>query len=229
MNQSELRESNHAVTARYLGMLEEMAVDTVRDRIQPDQEAESFCYYRITELQKHWLKEETPLWELMSGLFVGLSAVRAEISIVFYFDGKKLGVYVGTKSKYADVLEGMLRGVFPHICLEENSAGNSAAVRLWKTLPYGFRTHGGFLKGNPAGSENMFSPRQIDGVIKGMQGCPWHYSIFASPVERRETIARQQYWMSEASRWSMFSDLTVSESDGRETLTFARQSASSNG
>ena len=222
MNRNELQQYSKEITRRYLQMMQELTVDTVRDPIQPDPAVDTFCYFQILELQKRWITDETPLWELMSSLFVGMSAVAAPISTLFVCNGKTLRVCIGTQPAFVDVLEGMLQGVFPHIRIAKNDQGNSVLQSFRQLVPDPLRRFGGFLKGNPSGRESIDAPYQLDSVIKGMQGSPWHFTLFALPVSRAETIARQQQWMTEASLCSAFAELSISETDGRETMTNRR-------
>lgn len=223
MNSNLLRERSSELTARYLLLLEELTCAVVRDQqIEPDDMAHHFCYFRITEVQKRWATEEIPLYELMSGLFIGMNAVNAPISVVFSSDGDALRVCVGTLPQYADVLEGMLHGVFPHLRLESDKNGAARPFLYRQVLPDRCGNFGGFLKGNPIGSENFIAPYQIDGVVKGMRGIRWHFSLFAYPVPKANTVLRQQHWMTEMTACSSFSDLSISETDGRETLTNRR-------
>ena len=52
MNRNELQQYSKEITRRYLQMMQELTVDTVRDPIQPDPAVDTFCYFQILELQR---------------------------------------------------------------------------------------------------------------------------------------------------------------------------------
>ena len=204
-------------------MLNEMALSQVPDRIMTQNEAMQYSYVRLTELSRCWLVTQSPIWMNMSDLYVGLYNTSIPVSTLFVSDGKEIAVYVGTHLDKVDILMGLLRGTFPQArYASEYGSGDKIFSFNEASIAARACTYGGFIKGNPTGNENFMSMSQIDGIIKGMSHKPWIISVFAQPVPKGETLLRQQQWLTTASECSAFSQLTYTDNDNVETITYKK-------
>ena len=215
-NRAEIEQSSRAIAEKYDAMLSEMTRGSAPDTLPSKYSTKGISYVRIPEISDRWLSEERPLWETMAKFFVGLYSANVPVSVVFSCSGDKLGVYFGTYKEYPRVLLSLLKGCFPQIRFEmkPNQMGIPAEPEAYayERITSGLR-YGGFLKGNPSGSNNVTAPFQIDSVIKGMRGHAWSVSIFAFPVPKNETRQRQQILLGEATNCSELTDISFSNSD----------------
>lgn len=221
MDRQQIEKEALSITSNYFEMIKEMSVSEVCSNIVSDN-CNGIYYFKVNGISKRWITDETPVWEQVSDLFVGLSSINVPVSIVFANDKKQLGVYVGTLANYIDILEGMLRSVFPQIVFQKDDSNNK--LYEYSDISSGISLkNGGFIKGNPTGSDKFNNVYQIDSIIKGMHSKPWSISIFASPVNKSDTIVRHQKWLSYASACSELSQVTFTNSDSMETTTYHKK------
>ena len=229
LNQDKITEKIETATAIYCKMLEEMC----RTRVLADDEvldasSNVFSYLKIEELSKRWILDEKPIWSLMFDLFVGLFSINIPYSFVIRGEGDMVSLYVGSTEEERETLSRMLIGVFPQLKYKKNNDADSTGKAGDKVYKYqdingnAALIYGGYLKGNPVGNDRFKNVYQLDGVIKGMMGKKWCLSLFAVPVDRNETVMRQQRWMAKASEYSIFSDLSYSETDGMKTMSYKK-------
>jgi len=221
MDRNELKNLSGRVTRQYACMLQEMSLHQTDGPVVPRRGPDELLYLRITELSRRWVTEAQPVWKLMEELFIGLYAMAAPVSLVFSSDGNAVSVYIGASQRHIESLPAMLRGVFPRIRWSETDSGIqlfSYAQAAGRQLPCG-----GFLKGDPTGSENFLAPFQIDAVIQAMAGRPWTLALFAQPVKKASTLTRQQHWLHYATLCSTLTQITYSSTDNAENTTY-RQS-----
>ncbi len=221
MDRNELKNLSGRVTRQYACMLQEMSLHQTDGPVVPRRGPDELLYLRITELSRRWVTEAQPVWKLMEELFIGLYAMAAPVSLVFSSDGNAVSVYIGASQRHIESLPAMLRGVFPRIRWSETDSGIqlfSYAQAAGRQLPCG-----GFLKGDPTGSENFLAPFQIDAVIQDIAGRPWTLALFAQPVKKASTLTRQQHWLHYATLCSTLTQITYSSTDNAENTTY-RQS-----
>lgn len=222
MNRSQIEENNKNLTKQYFCMLNEMVVSSASVNAESD-ETNRFIYLKINEISKRWITDEMPIWQLMRDVFVGLYSIDVPLSYVLSSDGNSISVYIGSSVERIEALSNMLKGIFPHIKYQsENRSGKmlynyAECVRSAKNCCYN-----GYIKGNPTGRKNFSNTYQIDSVIRGMRGIPWVISVFAHPIDKVNTLRRQQYWMTIASNCSLFSQLSYSDTDNIETTTYKK-------
>ena len=216
MNRQELTNLNSEVLLIYGELLKIISARNTNSTY--DSGVSKYTYFKITEISKIWETEEKPLWDILSSLFIGLYSLDAEVSLVFSGDGKKLGVFLGSTPEYVDAVRRLLFGILPQTQLSENEDGD---INLYSynecsnNLKYG-----GILKGNPTGIENINTPIQIDSVIKGMRGKKWNISIFAKPISKKDTISRQQLYLTEATKYSILTDVSYTDDNNREAVSY---------
>ena len=220
MNRIEIENLSRAITEKYFRMQEEMSV-TQCGAPSSYNDVRSFYYTRVTGLASRWINDEKPAWEIQTDLLTGLHTVKVPLSILFSGDGSKTGVYVGTTGESFDLLLGMLRGLYPQISYLENGEGNSEIFSFDEIAP-DVRS-GGFIKGNPTGNANWKTPFQIDAVIRSMTGRKWCMAVFCFPIDKKETLIRQQYWLAEASNCSELTNISISDSGNTvESVTYSK-------
>ncbi|MCM1364405.1 MAG: ATP-binding protein [Faecalibacterium sp.] len=220
MNRNQIEENSKVITLKYFQLLKETSLTEESNPIYTNLSTNNIYYIKINEISKGWVTEEKTIWEIMTNLFVGLNAVNIPVSIVFNGTGSDVGIYVGCSAEHMDILDGMLKGTFPQIEFDSNKLGNTNIFYFSNISPN--LTYGGYLKGNPTGSTNLNSVLQLDSVIKGMAGNPWNISIFAIPISKTETVKRQQFWLSEASKCSELSEVSFSDSDNIESVSYKK-------
>lgn len=223
MNRSQIEAISKEITLKYFKMLTEMSLSEITQPINTQNSANGYFYMKVNEISSRWISDEKPIWDTMSKLFVGLFSANVTVSVVFNNDGKETGVYIGCPYMYFNLLGSVIRGCFPQIQTTETilDGQNQKPIELKDILVSA--VHGGYLKGNPTGSENYAFPFQIDSVIKGMAGKPWNIAVFAKPVRKSETVTRQQYWLAEASKCSELSEVSYSDNDNNvETVTYKK-------
>lgn len=231
-----LEEHSLRITEKYFKMQQEMTRSSISGPVSPNLSASAFFYVRVAEISSNWLAEERPLWQTASKFFVGLFAAGVPVSVVLNSDGVKTDVFVGTLAEKFDVLKMMLKGCFPQLRWQEEAPASGEDQRTKKNRvderqPRAFYYKdtsssmpcGGYLKGNPTGSDNVAAPFQMDSVIKGMKGKRWNVSLFAFPVPKARTLERQQYWLGEATACSELTDVSFSTSDNNlETVSYKK-------
>lgn len=221
MNRSQIEKFNKEATADYFRMLEEMILTEANERV-PENGSASFVYLKLEEISKRWVSDEIPIWGLMADFFVGLYSVRIPFSFILRGNGKEISLYIGSTIEKIEILSKMLTGVIPQLKYTKVESGGERVFSFYEVNSGNQCTCGGYLKGNPTGNDNYQNVYQIDAVIKGMQDKPWIVSLFAQPVEKADTLLRQQLWMTKASNCSIFKELNYSETDGLETTSYKK-------
>ena len=163
-------------------MLSEMSRIKTDIEPPPVKEPTGFFYIKIDEISRRWITDERPLWDIMTELFVGLSAISVPISVVFSSDSVKTNVFLGCHSEHIDILDGMLNGTFTQIRYSKNERGNTEIYTFEQKGVKG--RFGGYLKGNPTGNCNFNTPFQIDSIIKGMAGTAKTFYSLAVGMEK---------------------------------------------
>lgn len=222
MNRNQIEQFNKEATAEYFEMLGEMVLAETSE-IVAGRGLTDYVYLKLEEISKRWITDEMPIWNLMTGFFVGLYSVRIPFSFVLKGEENNISFYVGSTIRQIEVLAKMLRGVIPQLRYKRADGGGEQIFSYSAIYSNSACNHGGYLKGNPTGNENFQNVYQIDAVIKGMQGKSWIVSLFAQPVEKSDTLLRQQLWMTKASNCSIFNELTYSETDGLETTSYKKE------
>lgn len=220
MKRSDIENKSKEITEKYFSMLSEMTREKTDSEAPPVKDAKDYFYIKVEEISKRWITDERPIWDIMTELFVGLIAISIPVSVVFSNDSVKTSVFFGCKSEHIDVLDGMLNGTFAQIQYSKNERSNTEIFTFAQTGTKG--RFGGFLKGNPTGDCNFSAPFQIDSIIKGMAGNSWNISIFAQPVQRPKTVLRQQYWLAQSTQCSELSDISFTDNDNVEAVTYKK-------
>ena len=221
MNRSQIEQFNKTATADYFEMISEMSIEETSELIT-ENDSNMYVYFKVDEISKRWIADETPIWELMINFFVGLYSVRIPFSLVLSGNENGIAIYVGSTFERIEVLAKMLAGTIPQIKYSKADEGGEKCFSFEDINSNGICIHGGYLKGNPIGNDNYQNVYQIDSVIKGMRGKPWIFSLFAQPVDKCDTLLRQQLWMGKASWCSLFNELTYSETDGLEATSYKK-------
>ena len=222
MKRIEFEEKSRNIIDRYIAMLDVMNASTVSNTIYTDNSADSYAYFKITEISKSWELEEKPLWSIVTEAFIALHSHGIDISTVFNCDGTKIDVFIGGPIQCLEVIKDVYTGVLPQIRFLENDSHNGAILAADAVLNASVLSAGGFLKGNPTGSPNFTFSNQLEKVIRGMQNKKWQISVFAHPVKKTESIARQHLWLTLATECSQLSDVTFTESDNLQTTTYRK-------
>lgn len=220
MKRSDIENKSKEITEKYFAMLSEITRVKADSETPPVKNANDYFYIKVTEISNRWITDERPIWDIMTELFVGLSAISIPISVVFSNDSVKTSVFFGFQSEHIDVVNGMLKGTFAQIRYSKNELGNTEIYTFPQTCVEG--RFGGYLKGNPTGDLNFNAPFQIDSIIKGMVGNSWNIAIFAQPVPRSKTVLRQQYWLAQATQCSELSDISFTDNDNVEAVTYKK-------
>lgn len=221
MDRKQLQDFSASVTYEYGVMLGEMTLNKAPAQDAPITMPDHW-YVKVVGLSSRWIREERPAWELMSELTSGLYSAGVPFSVVYVSDGSRLSVYLGTDSEHTDTLLGMLRGMYPQMrfALTENDTMRAFSYpELCSTQ----LNYGGYIKGNPTGSQDALDASQIDGVIRGMVGHPWSVSLFAQPVAITGTVRRQQVWLNRATQCSSLAEVSFSDTDNRETTSYKQR------
>lgn len=222
MKRIEFEEKSKGVIERYVTMLDAMNSSKVTDIISDDYSVNSYAYFKITEISKLWDLEERPLWNILTEVFLSLHSLKLDVSTVFNCDGNKIDVFIGGTLQYLEVIKNAYSGILPQIQFSKNESCNEAVFDFNSVLNNQPWSAGGFLKGNSTGSENFNFSNQLEKVIRGMQNKKWQISIFASPINKSETVARQHMWLTLATECSQLSDVTYMDSDNVETTTYKK-------
>ncbi len=221
MDRLQIENNSKEITRKYFNMLSEMLLSEVAQPIDTHHSASNFYYLRIAEISSRWISEEKPIWEIMTKLYISLYSAYIPVSVAFINNGVSTSVFIGCSNQNIDAIDIVLKGSFPQLKYNRNQTGHTKIYKFEDIISE--PNYGGYLKGNPTGSENFTTPFQIDSVIKGMAGKPWSLVFFADPVKKNETVIRQQYWLAEASKCSELSDIAFNESDNNtETITYKR-------
>lgn len=203
-------------------MLDVMNKSKVADVITDDCSANSYAYFKIIEISNLWELQERPLWDVLTEVFISMHSLNIPVSTVFNCDGKKIDVYFGGQLCHLEVIKNTYAGILPQIQLSKNECNNDVVYEANQILNSVTWTDGGFLKGNPTGSQNFTFSNQLEKVIRGMQNKKWQISIFANPVRKSESVARQRMWLTLATECSQFSDISYSGTDNMETTTYKK-------
>ncbi len=229
MRRNEIEERSVYASGCYDIMVENMSKGVVDGIVETHDDPGRYYYYQITEISKLWELREKPLWNLFSEALITLNSVSAPVSFVFTSDGKSVKVYLGTLLQYFETVIHTFRGVLPQMKyqVEEKSDNNK---KTYKEVFFSGKeilvdtkwTDGGFLKGNPTGTDDYNFSGQLERVIHGMGEYPWQIAIFASPVSRMETLNRHRFWMGLATENSLFSDVSYTDSETLESTSFKK-------
>ncbi len=222
MNRNQIEQFNQEATAEYFRMISEMVLSAT-SLTASDRDSSDYVYLKPEEISKRWITDEMPIWSLMSSFFVGLYSVRIPFSFILKGEKNKTSFYVGSTIDKIEVLAKMLAGVIPQLRYAKADGGGDRIFSFSEIHGKDSCNHGGYLKGNPTGNDNYQNVYQIDAVIKGMQEKPWTILLFAQPVDKGDTLLRQQLWMTKASNCSVFNELTYSETDGLETTSYKKE------
>ena len=68
MKRIEFEEKSRGIIERYVTMLDAMNSSEVKGIIADDYSANSYAYFKITEISKLWDLEERPLWNINGGV-----------------------------------------------------------------------------------------------------------------------------------------------------------------
>lgn len=222
MKRIEFEEKSKGIIERYVTMLDVMNSSKVTDKMLNDYSVPSYAYFKITEICKIWELEERPLWDILTEVFISLHSHNISVSTVFNCDGNKIDVYIGGKIQFLETIKNTYVGILPQLQLSKNESFNEVVYDASQVLDGNMWTDGGFLKGNPTGSENFNFSNQLEKVVRGMQNKKWQISIFASPINKAESVARQHMWLTLATECSQLSDVTYMDSDNVETTTYKK-------
>lgn len=222
MKRIEFEEKSKGIIERYVTMLDAMNSSEVKGIITNDYSANSYAYFKITEISKLWDLEERPLWNIITEVFVSLHSLKIDVSTVFNCDGNKIDVFIGGPIQYLEVIKNTYSGILPQIQFSKNESYNEAVFDSNSVLNNQSWSAGGFLKGNSSGSVSFNFSNQLEKVIRGMQSKKWQISIFASPINKAESVARQHMWLTIATECSQLSDITYMDSDNVETTTYKK-------
>lgn len=222
MKRIEFEEKSKGIIERYVTMLDTMNSSIVTDTISDDYSLNGYAYFKISEISKLWDLEERPLWTILTEVFISLHSLKIDVSTVFNCDGNKIDVFIGGPIQSIEVIKNTYSGILPQIQFLKNNFYNDTILNYDTVLNNQKWSSGGFLKGNPTGSENYTFSNQLEKVIRGMQNKRWQISIFASPLNKAETVARQHMWLTLATECSQLSDITYMDSDNVETTTYKK-------
>lgn len=222
MKRIDFEEKSKSIIERYVSMLDVMNSSKVSHMMSDDYSARNYAYFKITEISNLWCAQERPLWDIMSEVFISLHSHNVAVSTVFNCDGDKIDVYIGGELQYLEVIKNTYSGVLPQLQLARNTSFNEAIFYSDTVLNSQMFTNGGFLKGNPTGSEDFYFPNQLERVIRGMQNKKWQISIFAHPVSKTQSIAKQHMWLTIATECSQLSDVSYTDCDNVETTSYKK-------
>lgn len=222
MKRIDFEEKSRNIINRYVSMLDVMNTSTVKNVIVDDCDMSSSAYFKITEISNLWQLQERPLWDILTEAFISLHSHCIAVSTVFNCDGNKIDVYIGGQLQHFEVIKNTYAGILPQFQLSLNESSNEAIYAAVQVLNNEAWTDGGFLKGNPTGSESFIFSNQLEKVIRGMQNKKWQISIFAVPINKCESVARHHMWLTLATECSQLSDVTYSDNDNLETTTYKK-------
>ncbi len=221
MKRIQFEEKSKRIIDSYVDMLEVMSSDTVESGMYSE-DASAFVYMQITEVSNVWELQELPFCQLVTEVFVALHSLSFPVSVVFSKDDSKLRLFMGADIRYIEALKNTLVGVLPQLRFAKNSMNNDDILMADTVLNSTTWTYGGFLKGNPTGSESFVFSNQIEKVINGMHNKRWQISIFASPLKRSESIAKHHMWLTRATECSELSEISYTDNDNLETTTYKK-------
>lgn len=222
MKRLEFEDKSKRIIEKYVAMLECMNSNKVTDSLYEDYSAGAYAYFKVTELSRLWCLEERPLWDILSEVFISLHSLNIDISTVFNYDGNKTDMFIGGPIQFIELIKNTYAGILPQIRFAKNKLNNDDILGSDEVLDSQQWSSGGFLKGNPTGSENYNFSNQLENVIRGMQNKKWQIAVFASPVSKPESITRQHMWLTINTDCSQFSDITYSDSDNLETTSYKK-------
>lgn len=222
MKRIDFEEKSKNITEKYVSMLDVMNSNMVTEMIVDDVSLESCAYLKLTEICKLWEMQERPLWDILTEAFIGLHTHGIGISVVFNFDGNKIGVFIGGNIQHIEIIKDTFSGILPQLRFSKNESQNEIVYAANQVLECERWTNGGFLKGNPTGSENFTFSNQLEKVIRGMQNQKWQISIFASAISKATSVMRQHMWLTIATACSQLADVTYTDSDNVETTTYKK-------
>lgn len=222
MKRIDFEEKSKNIIERYISMLDVMNSNKVSGVITENSSADSYAYFKITEISKLWETQERPLWNILTEAFISLHSLGIAVSTVFNCDGRKIDVYVGGKIQDVEIIKNTYESTLSQIQFEKNESQNDAFFEARRVLTREVWSDGGFLKGNPTGVDSFAFSNQIEKVIRGMQNKKWHISIFAEPVNKAESVSKQHMWLTIATECSQLSDITYMDNDNLETTTYKK-------
>lgn len=213
MTREEVERLSIDLSNRFERMMTQMSLSNTSESIPKT--SSDMVYVRITEICNKWVEDERSITNMFADICIGLHTIGASLSVIFQGVNGETKVYVGSESENIETLIGLIRGTFRRIEVSDSSVPISFDT-LTSSGAYSF---GGFLNGNPSVSDNYLSPNLIDNVIKGMGDRSWIVSIFASAIDKSDTIALHRKWLIEASECSELQQITFSTTDSRENLS----------
>lgn len=222
MKRIDFEEKSKSIIEKYVSMLDIMNTSNVTNALTEDYSATNYAYFKIIEISKLWELQERPLWDILTETFVSLHSHGISVSTVFNCDGNKLDVYIGGELQYLEVIKNTYAGIIPQIQFSKNDSLNEMIFDANSVLNSAPWSDGGFLKGNPTGTQNFVFSNQLEKIIRGMQNKKWQISIFASPINKGRSVARQHMWLTLATECSQLSDVTYMDSDNVETTTYKK-------
>ena len=222
MNRIDIENKSKNIIKTYVSMLDVMNKSSVTDVLYDDPLLGTYAYLKITEISKLWELQERPLWDILTEVFIALHNHNIAVSTVLDCDGKKLSVYIGGQVQFLDIIRNTYAGVLPQLQFSKNENFNENIYDATAVFAKNILSSGGFLKGNPSGSENFNFSNQLEKVIRGMQGKKWQISLFSHPINKGASIGRQHMWLTLATECSQLSEVTYSDTDNMETTSYKK-------
>ena len=221
MKRIDFEEKSRSIVQRYISMLDIMNLNEARNVLINDNSVNTYAYFKITEISNLWKLQERPLWNILTEVFISLHSHNVAVSTIFNYNGNKLDVYIGGQIQVLDIIKHTYAGILPQLQFSKNESFNEAIYDANFVLDNNW-TDGGFLKGNPTGSEDFIFSNQLEKVIRGMKNKKWQIAIFAQPAAKAETVARQHMWLTLATECSQLSEVTYTDNDNAETTTYKK-------
>lgn len=226
MRRNEIEKLCMVASSHYDCMNAEMARREVDGNICLSFDMSKCCYLQISEISKLWELKEKPLWTMFSEALVTLHSMSLPVSFLFRSDGKKICVYLGTLTKYVEFIKDTFLGVLPQMkfLMEKDEYTGKEKEKPFegKVLFSKTWSDGGFLLGNPTGTEDFTISGQLERVIHGMGANPWEVCVFASPVSKENTINRYRDWTEIATANSIFSEVSYTDGEAIESTSFKK-------
>lgn len=220
MKRTQVEEVSKIITQKYIKMQNEMVRSQACEPIECDSELRKFYYIKINERPRleQISQNDNVDNKILESFFKGMFSVGSPVSVVISSANGCVSVYIGTYAENIDMLDGVLKGTVPYIKYEVNSSKNIKIYDCNIARGYQF---GGFIKGNP-GLKREEKLSGIDSVIRGMGKKTWTVSVFAYPLPKAHTLMRQQYWLTEATNCSELSEVSYTDTDSIETISYKK-------
>ena len=213
MTREEVEKLSIDLSNRFEKMMTQMSINNSTEPLPKT--SSDIVYIRVIEICNKWAEDERSITDMFSDICIGMHTIGASLSVVFQGDNGETQIFIGSENENIDVLIGLIKGTFKRVDIE-NRLNIKSFEQVIDNNSY---IYGGFLNGNPSVNDNYLSPNLIDNVIEGMNNRSWIVCIFASAIDKTDTISLHRQWMIEASECSELQQISFSTTDSGENLT----------